>query len=49
MAVAQKTLGMMESQGRSMVAMIEDAAQSQQEARSRAIEAGKGDNVDLDA
>jgi formamidopyrimidine-DNA glycosylase len=46
LAVAQKTLGVMESQGRSMVALIEDAAQSQQALQARASEPGKGEHID---
>jgi hypothetical protein len=49
MAVAKQTLGAMQQQGRSMVALIEDAAQTQQQVQARASEPGKGDQLDVSA
>jgi hypothetical protein len=47
MAVAQKALGSMQQHGRSMVSLIEDAAQTQQEMQARTVEPGKGGQLDL--
>jgi hypothetical protein len=46
-AVAKQSLGAMQQQGESMVGMIQDAAQNQQQMQARSIEPGKGGAIDV--